>query len=153
MDTVKEFLDRANEALLELVGLKVKKADTYHQKKKQIMEAFIPEGLRYNRWGISDQWYDNIFDIDFQIQKDERVKYDMAGKIIKSALKPVYTEISTDLTMEKYLLTIKKVKLMSSIEDQKKHIASLENSVLEANKLCASMNEQLQQIELELQPA
>lgn len=152
METTQQFLDRVNSALSELVGLKVRKSDNYHTKKQLIMQPFIPDRLQYSTWAITDKNYNDIFKIDFEIARNARVKYGMAGKIIKTNLIAAYPEIDTSLPLNKYLLSIDKILIVARIEKQKEDIESLKRAVVASNEHLNQLTDNLKSIELLLSP-
>lgn len=150
MQTTQDFLNEINKSLGNIIGLKVKKSDTYHDKKRDLMMPFITNGLRYSIWGINDELHNEIFSICFEIKKDGRVKNNMAGEILKSELKPVNPSIDLTLPLDKYLLSVKKLKLENDIEVQKQTIENSKKNVIDQGEYLESLNDKLLAINSQL---
>lgn len=133
MNTVKNLLDTINKDLSTIVGLRVKNSDEYHSKKRDIICKNIPNGMKYNTWGVKlANTYQDIFTIEFSIDRDKRVKNNMAGTIEKTSLVPVFKDIDTSLPLESYLTEIKKINLIKKIEGQKETIENKKKELSES---------------------
>lgn len=148
MEKTIDFLGRVNKALSELTGLKVKDADTFHNKKREIITPFLTDGLKYSTWGINDNNHKNIFDLEFQIKRDKRVKNGMVGEIIKAAFRPCaeYVDIDVNLPMDKYLLNIERLNLKDAISKQIKHIEETKIALSEKENYLNTLNGKMQEI-------
>lgn len=147
MNTIKYFLEATNKELSSLVGLRVKKSDEYHTAKRNIINKHLPQGLEYSTWGIRIKGtYEDIFSINFSIDKDGRVKNNMAGTILTTDLAPVHKSIDTGMPIEKYVASIHKINLMKIIEQQKITIETKKKELFERITHLDELEKELEQL-------